>query len=425
MPRAPAIFGPGPLGGRGSPLEDEARSQLDLYGQLGLTGSPVRRPASAAPGWRNKQTRQVDTGTERKVAVPYAPQQMMPFYQALQEMPEYQDYWSGLQAAGVDADMAGGPPSQVDLSPVMAFADYAAPGGTALRGYSKPAKYGERLKSTLDAQQKLQDDRRDMLKTIVSAMALARSGGFQTDTTKVRETNEKTAQSQGFGGSGGSTNFDPLKFREGFEKSKTVEPFQTRLTNGIRLLEEFRGDPNWFKSRNAQALIVEFRGLKPVSDRDYKAGGGGDELLNKVNALFGKYIEGKGDFTAQDISDIQRHVRAMVHDANKHMEKLAEQFASGVIANDTRAQKAGISPQQAAQVLRPYPTGFLPPESGDLMKSQMDRIMEAVEKKSAPKAPASPTPSLKDQVDKAKQGLAVPDIKKVLEEFKKPKRTDQ
>lgn len=425
MPRPPAIFGPGPLGGRGSPLEDEAQSQLDLYGQLGINGVAVRRRPASGQAFRTKTTRQEDRTVERKTPLTHVPEQMLPFYEQLQGMPEYQDYWGGLQAAGIDADMAGGPQPGPDLSPIMGFADYVAPGGTALRSYTKPERGADRLKRTLDAQQKLQDDRRDLLKTIVSAMALARSGGFQSDTTKTRTVQENTTQSPNFGAGGNpASRFDPLKYKKGFEDSKTVEPFQQRLTNGERLLSEIQGDPNWFKSRNAQALIVEFRGLKPVSDKDYEAGAGGKNLINQFNALVQKYLDNKGDFTPEDIAVIRSHVSGLMHDANLHMEKLSEQFAEAVIKTDPRA--AGVSLEQAKQILRPYKTGFISPQGAELSKTQMQRIMEAVEKaEKKPSGKASPTPPLGEQVEKAKKGLSLPEIKAILQDLKKPKRTDQ
>jgi hypothetical protein len=404
-------------------LEDPGQTQLDLYGQLGLPGGGIRNPAAQQ---RTKTvTHSQDKGV--KAALTHQPSQMLPFADALREMPEFQDYWSGLQEQSELIDQARAQPSGLNLSPVMGLADYFAKGrGTALKSYTAPESSASRLKAVMDAQQKAQDDKRDMLKQIISAMALARSGGFETTMAKTTTKNEVVDRSKDWQTSGAASNFDPLKFRKGFETSKVVEPVQAELKSTYEALREMQGDPNWFKSRNLQALIVSVRGMKPVSDRDYKIGGGGEQVFNQAHRLMGKYIDGTGDFTEEDLSIIKTHLKALAYDREKNAEKLARQFAEGVVQMDTRAQRAGITPEQAFNLLKPYPEGFVRKEDRELGKTQFQKIMEAVEKgEKAPKAPASPTPSLKEQVEKAKKGLPIPDIKKALEDLKKPKRTDQ
>ena len=217
-------------------------------------------------------------------------------------------------------------PTQANLSPLAALADYLAPGGKALAGYGAfrqgAPTYGQQADTFLKDQDTLQKRQVDLRKGIQQAIKDSKSG----------TTLEQLALLTGL--KTGLTEKDPAGnkpiapasaariYTDWAEKTRkdisTVEKAASDFNIGIGLLDENNGLAAGAIPRNLAKLM----GAYPISDKDAASLSGNQSLVSRLEQLAGTIKS--GTFTPENLREFRTVYLKMAQNARDSRDRILE-----------------------------------------------------------------------------------------------------
>lgn len=237
---------------------------------------------------------------------PMSPEEFQSRYDLISKSPAIEaqrkgiDHLSRLMSIGLDQ------PAQTDLSPLIALSDTWF-GGNLGKGYARPDASG-RLEKAKAYAAKIQDDKNELAKTILSAMGKIQGAKvneeFKGSSSQVAEATAKDPLS-GAGGGKGATNAD--RFLRAYRSDPVVKP-ALEAVNGAKSILAAVGKNDWLNDVTLRASLVTAARLYPVSDRDVSQYGGSPDLPTRLERLVGRLSKGE-NFTESDRAVIQQYAQ--------------------------------------------------------------------------------------------------------------------
>lgn len=215
---------------------------------------------------------------------------------ALSALPMFKDQAAGINQLQGMLSMGMDAPVQTDLSSLAGVADYLAKGkGTALAAYQKPESGAARLDKAKAYAAKIQDDKKDLNKTILDAFGKMKAGTSLDAFTANSLLERIVAAKDPSMAAGKGRNQAPLnadRFVKTFRSDPTVKPALEAL-NAAKQIVLTEGRNDWLTDRNIQNALIKAAHVSPVSDRDVARLSNEPGLVGSYRALEAKLIEGR------------------------------------------------------------------------------------------------------------------------------------
>ncbi len=195
-------------------------------------------------------------------------------------------------------------PAQMPMQDLDAFASFMSDG--AYKAPARPAQ-PDPNKQIMDYYAKLQDDKRDMYKSVLTSMTGQRSGTTMVqDMLKQKQLVDKIDEiSKRIPGAGGGTKDPSVKAARFINLVKTDPTYQdaVKSLNGSRLFIQKFSDssskPSWLLDRTLQASVLQAMKMYPISDRDAASVTGGPGLVEKMESMVHRLSENE-NFRPED-----------------------------------------------------------------------------------------------------------------------------
>ena len=261
------------------------------------------------------------------------------------------------------------PEGQVNLSPVMAFADYLAKGkGTAQAGYKPPLTMEDEVAKLASLMNQEQGDRQQMAQLGFQQAGDLKSGEEQAQT----KTDADVGRVQGYKSpQPRSQMVSPVgqanmagSFMRNFENSPVAKDSSQSLiaANSVR---SHLANPNWLGDSAARAAIISAMKLAPVSNRDVEQITGSQDLFNRFSQLTNRLARGDV-FTASDRRTVEKYADYLQKKAALNLETAADEYAT------SHGPMYGYDKMTAKSLLAPaMPKIQQPPERPPSMLQQM------------------------------------------------------
>jgi hypothetical protein len=259
------------------------------------------------------------------------PDQVAQIRENVSQLPEFQQQRQGLDDEAARLQMEEQAPMQLDLSPLMDFARYAAKDPNIGRGYKAPESMAERMKRLDPMREKLQDNRRDLSKALLDQMSKQKVGEFTEGSTDLSRTLlAMISQDPSLkGGKPVDPGINFKRYQDGFQMSPLAKPIIQSLSGGladdgtqvlgVKGLAPLVGKPSWVSDKLLQSQLINMARLYPVSDTDVRQLGGDPGLVERFSAMLQRLEGQNGTFLPQDRKIIQDYLRVL---GNKQMNLL-------------------------------------------------------------------------------------------------------
>lgn len=255
-------------------------------------------------------------------------------------------------------------PAQVDYSPLAALGD-AWSGSNVLRGIPRPDNSSAR-KLILDHFQKVQDDTRDLGKSITDYRKGLKSGTSDIMSLfaqkSLLESMSKKDQAPGYKGDpkrSGSGNPASNAFRFGSEFEKQVKEDKEKINSAktaVKLLE----NPNWAGDLKLKAAVMAGMGLGQISNYEH-------QMFNApgVEARFKTMIarlKNQGNFLQEERDLVMNTLAAIAELSQKNIDEKAASWKS-------MAQVVGVGDSDASKIMKAHlPERFEAPKKADVVE---------------------------------------------------------
>lgn len=311
----------------------------------------------------------------------------------------YRDLAGGISAQEAALAKLSSTPQGVDYSPLASLVDSWA--GTNLAAHAKPTMAGqEQAQKMFSAQDKLQGDRRDLLKSAIESVK-AQKAGQNTSLTDTLATIGLTMGAGANGGMGGRErppSLDIQSYRRGFLSNPIVKDAQNDRITSQAMLESMKNS-SWITDTMLQANLTEIAKLKPVSDSDRALFQVPPDLQGKVDTAIGKWGQGK----VMQPADKQaiRQFADLVHKrSNARINAASQDYALNVGAG------YGWAPTEAAKYTQDLvnPGGTMsnmaPPKKAPDINKMLKEMGSPAAKPAAPATPAAEKSLYRQLLDK-------------------------
>jgi hypothetical protein len=271
-------------------------------------------------------------------------------WEKLQRNPAYTQQVEGMNRMQDILSMAAAQPTQLDISPILALAD-AQTGSNLAAAYRRPESGAERRDKLIGYAQKLQDDRRDAVKTFLDSMRATKNGqtvinfGAKTEAGRKSKAEDPALAEAKNAPRAPDLLMQGSRMRQMFlNQDKQNEKDKEQVVAADNLIMDLN-DPNWLTNKRVQTELVRVARLAPVSNLDLQSFGGSQALFESLKRFESKLSKGE-TYTNKDRAIILAYVQNVKRIAQtRYMAKL-KRFSQGVTRLDPR-----FSPDQVQDLI--------------------------------------------------------------------------
>ena len=260
------------------------------------------------------------------------PQKMINIESAISNLPSVQAQKQMLEQNKKLLAMELNRPMQSDLGERLARIGDWFQGGPRAQAASTilpHEKSSDRMKRIQDWAKSLQDDQRDLSRSVLEGVGKFKSG--QTLEQQLVDLLSKRQEGYKPPTGGGSPAVNASRFVKDFSTDETVKKATVGL-NAARDLLISAQNPNWLGDTTLKSSLVTAAGLYPVSDRDVKQYGGSPDLASEFIRMIERLNEGK-NFTPKDRATIVQYGKIQAAKNQGLIKAMQDQYARGLGAD--------------------------------------------------------------------------------------------
>ncbi len=357
-------------------------------------------PAAQAPksgmSVHNKNVMTTNSGHEHTgMKKDYDPQQLLGIMNVLNSSREIQDQKSGIDRQDAMAEAyKHAPMGMVDWGPALRLSDSWFKTKLA-EGYAPPETLQQRMEKVMAHQNKLQDDRRDLTKSVMGLAAQSESGRSTdklSEAVRLLREQQAGAQDPTMKGAGAKPIYPQYeRIWSSFKDDKVAGKYITAL-NALPAAKVLlaQGTAPAFEMLKRQ--LLQMGGDTRPSDKDVGAFGGNRTLLNKAQQAWDWAFNQNGR-----ISDISSEELAAILDgfgqvAGSRMMEMAPRYIDGV-----RPAYPDVNPQDALQFIQTKLT---------MPQAELKKTAETTPHLAQPGAPVAPKVLDRNRLEELRQKAA-------------------
>lgn len=325
-----------------------------------LRGSPPN--IGLRPGAENVRSDQYgqSLGREKQLNVYQDPVQYETNLATVANAPMMKELAGGIeQMKQLRADFLKTAPTQTDLSPVMALADYLAKGkGTAASGYRRPASYEDAVASIhgmLDSEQKARQN--------LAQLEFEQAGGLKSGTEGASTKTESASKAdQGFKIPHPQMGMVNVPFTQaqgiGGAYEKAAHDVNEKIKNA-QYTRSLLANPNWYTSNALKGSIVQGIGVQRLTQNElFLLGQGSQAWVDQFNRAIQKAQSGDA-LLPSDRHIIEQGNERMLAQAVKDRDEIQRSMGAGYNGITV------LNPNQVTGVMKGRDTPLEKPPSAD------------------------------------------------------------
>jgi hypothetical protein len=284
----------------GLPMGNMADPRSQDGGFIQLDKPFTVKPGQAGSTLSEDEKREANRTKQILQQLQFSPEEMADQYKVAMDSPAVQGQQAGLDNMQklIQMEAQAQPKVQTDLTPLMQLTD-AWSGSNFTKGYQRPDDGSAGREKLRAYYAKMQDDSRDLSKTVLEAMKARKMGTVQDNMQEklLRDLAEKLqdpTMGKRAAGRHGDSNKD-VKWV--FQKFST-DPLVTGAKKGMlyaNQAESALAADNWVGDRSLPGMIAGAAGERPLSNQDIYRYSSDPSIAGRLSQLYSTLLEGRID----------------------------------------------------------------------------------------------------------------------------------